>query len=136
MFPLGRRMKKKRAATDRSPKRCSAGRHTRIVTRGFRRCRPRRLGETKKDLKDRRSGACTWAANVHDYCICGRCGRENPGFSLLAHSLTLPACTLVQGSPHMFEATLAGSLPKPAWLAETHKLWPQWRLEGAELKRA
>ncbi len=36
----------------------------------------------------------------------------------------------------MFEATLAGSLPKPAWLAETHKLWPQWRLQGEELRRA
>jgi 5-methyltetrahydropteroyltriglutamate--homocysteine methyltransferase len=22
---------------------------------------------------------------------------------------------------------IAGSLPKPGWLAETHKLWPQWR---------
>jgi 5-methyltetrahydropteroyltriglutamate--homocysteine methyltransferase len=36
----------------------------------------------------------------------------------------------------MFEPTLAGSLPKPAWLAETHKLWPQWRSEGAELAAA
>ena len=36
----------------------------------------------------------------------------------------------------MFEATLGGSLPKPSWLAETHKLWPQWRLQGEELRRA
>ena len=36
----------------------------------------------------------------------------------------------------MFPATLAGSLPKPAWLAETRKLWPQWRAEGEELARA
>jgi 5-methyltetrahydropteroyltriglutamate--homocysteine methyltransferase len=36
----------------------------------------------------------------------------------------------------MFEPTLAGSLPKPAWLAETHKLWPQWRSQGAELAAA
>jgi methionine synthase II (cobalamin-independent) len=28
----------------------------------------------------------------------------------------------------MFETTLAGSLPKPSWLAETNKLWPQWKL--------
>ena len=35
----------------------------------------------------------------------------------------------------MFETTIAGSLPKPGWLAETHKLWPQWRAEGAELER-
>ncbi len=33
----------------------------------------------------------------------------------------------------MFETTIAGSLPKPAWLAETNKLWPQWKLSGAEL---
>jgi 5-methyltetrahydropteroyltriglutamate--homocysteine methyltransferase len=33
----------------------------------------------------------------------------------------------------MFETTIAGSLPKPAWLAEPNKLWPQWRATGAEL---
>jgi 5-methyltetrahydropteroyltriglutamate--homocysteine methyltransferase len=33
----------------------------------------------------------------------------------------------------MFPATVAGSLPKPSWLAEPNKLWPQWRLSGAEL---
>lgn len=33
----------------------------------------------------------------------------------------------------MFETSIAGSLPKPAWLAETDKLWPQWRLSGADL---
>jgi len=33
----------------------------------------------------------------------------------------------------MFPATVAGSLPKPAWLAEPDKLWPQWRLQGADL---
>ncbi|MCZ8122949.1 MAG: methionine synthase [Magnetospirillum sp.] len=36
----------------------------------------------------------------------------------------------------LFPTTLAGSLPKPGWLAETHKLWPKWRQEGAELARA
>ncbi len=36
----------------------------------------------------------------------------------------------------MFETTIAGSLPKPAWLAETHKLWPQWKAQGAELAEA
>ncbi len=36
----------------------------------------------------------------------------------------------------MFPTSIAGSLPKPAWLAETHKLWPQWRAEGAELQQA
>ena len=33
----------------------------------------------------------------------------------------------------MFKTTLAGSLPKPDWLAETHKLWPQWRTSGEAL---
>src|SRR5437868_4191188 len=36
----------------------------------------------------------------------------------------------------MFEATIAGSLPKPSWLAEPDKLWPAWRLAGAELAAA
>src|SRR5438552_10054805 len=36
----------------------------------------------------------------------------------------------------MFETTIAGSLPKPAWLAEPNKLWAPWRLEGAELEQA
>lgn len=35
----------------------------------------------------------------------------------------------------MFETTIAGSLPKPAWLAEPEKLWPEWRLEGEMLER-
>ena len=33
----------------------------------------------------------------------------------------------------MLQTTIAGSLPKPAWLAETEKLWPAWKLEGASL---
>ncbi|MBV8837122.1 MAG: methionine synthase [Alphaproteobacteria bacterium] len=36
----------------------------------------------------------------------------------------------------MFETTIAGSLPKPSWLAEPNKLWPQWRLAGDELAAA
>jgi 5-methyltetrahydropteroyltriglutamate--homocysteine methyltransferase len=36
----------------------------------------------------------------------------------------------------MFPTSLAGSLPKPAWLAATNKLWPQWRAEGSELAQA
>ncbi len=33
----------------------------------------------------------------------------------------------------IFPATIAGSLPKPSWLAEPNKLWPQWRLAGEDL---
>ena len=36
----------------------------------------------------------------------------------------------------IFPSTVAGSLPKPAWLAEPNKLWPQWRLQGDELAAA
>jgi 5-methyltetrahydropteroyltriglutamate--homocysteine methyltransferase len=33
----------------------------------------------------------------------------------------------------IFPTTIAGSLPKPSWLAEPNKLWPQWRLAGDDL---
>jgi len=33
----------------------------------------------------------------------------------------------------ILQTTIAGSLPKPAWLAEPKKLWSPWRLEGALL---
>jgi 5-methyltetrahydropteroyltriglutamate--homocysteine methyltransferase len=36
----------------------------------------------------------------------------------------------------LFSSTIAGSLPKPAWLAEPRKLWPTWKPEGAELAQA
>ena len=36
----------------------------------------------------------------------------------------------------MFDTTIAGSLPKPGWLAETQKLWPSWKSTGDELLQA
>ena len=36
----------------------------------------------------------------------------------------------------LFPTTVAGSLPKPEWLAEPNKLWPTWRSQGDELARA
>ena len=33
----------------------------------------------------------------------------------------------------MIPTTIAGSLPKPGWLAEPEKLWAGWRLEGGAL---
>ena len=30
----------------------------------------------------------------------------------------------------LFPTTIAGSLPKPSWLAEPNKLWAPWRLAG------
>jgi 5-methyltetrahydropteroyltriglutamate--homocysteine methyltransferase len=35
----------------------------------------------------------------------------------------------------VIETTVAGSLPKPDWLAEPEKIWAPWRLEGAELAK-
>jgi 5-methyltetrahydropteroyltriglutamate--homocysteine methyltransferase len=36
----------------------------------------------------------------------------------------------------LFPTTIAGSLPKPSWLAAPNLLWAPWRLEGEELKTA
>ena len=35
----------------------------------------------------------------------------------------------------MLETTLAGSLPKPLWLAEPERLWAPWKLEGEALRQ-
>jgi 5-methyltetrahydropteroyltriglutamate--homocysteine methyltransferase len=36
----------------------------------------------------------------------------------------------------LFPTTIAGSLPKPEWLAEPNVLWAPWKSAGAELERA
>jgi 5-methyltetrahydropteroyltriglutamate--homocysteine methyltransferase len=36
----------------------------------------------------------------------------------------------------MFETSIAGSLPKPSWLAEPNMLWAPWKLSGDELAAA
>jgi 5-methyltetrahydropteroyltriglutamate--homocysteine methyltransferase len=36
----------------------------------------------------------------------------------------------------MLETTIAGSLPKPDWLADPERLWAPWRLQGAQLEKA
>lgn len=36
----------------------------------------------------------------------------------------------------LFPTTIAGSLPKPEWLAEPNTLWAPWKLQGAELANA
>ena len=36
----------------------------------------------------------------------------------------------------MFPTTIAGSLPKPPWLAEPNKLWAPWRLAARFLVEA
>ena len=36
----------------------------------------------------------------------------------------------------LFPTTIAGSLPKPEWLAEPNMLWAPWKSKGDELARA
>lgn len=36
----------------------------------------------------------------------------------------------------LYQTTIAGSLPKPFWLAEPEKLWPEWKFAGDDLARA
>ena len=36
----------------------------------------------------------------------------------------------------LFPAAVCGSLPKPAWLSETNKLWPAWIPAASELPSA
>ena len=36
----------------------------------------------------------------------------------------------------MFTTAIAGSLPKPSWLAEAEKLWPPWKPAQADLPQA
>src|SRR5438309_7568532 len=38
--------------------------------------------------------------------------------------------------PMLFPTTIAGSLPKPEWLAEPNTLWAPWKSSGEELARA
>src|SRR5712671_81719 len=53
-------------------------------------------------------------------------GRDKPGHD-----------GVTKGSGVMiFPTTVAGSLPKPSWLAEPNKLWAPWKLAGAELQAA
>src|ERR1700759_1648294 len=43
----------------------------------------------------------------------------------------------ISGRPSMvFPTTIAGSLPKPEWLAEPNMLWAPWKAKGEELARA
>ena len=35
--------------------------------------------------------------------------------------------------PKLLQTTIAGSLPKPAWLATPNELWAPWKLEGDAL---
>jgi 5-methyltetrahydropteroyltriglutamate--homocysteine methyltransferase len=43
---------------------------------------------------------------------------------------------MMSSTASLFPTTIAGSLPKPAWLAEPNKLWAPWRSKGEELANA
>jgi 5-methyltetrahydropteroyltriglutamate--homocysteine methyltransferase len=51
-------------------------------------------------------------------------------------ALSAPAAIPEGQEEPMLKTTIAGSLPKPSWLAEPRKLWPAWRAEGAALDEA
>src|SRR5882724_10681438 len=59
-------------------------------------------------------------------------------YSLLAirHSPLAIRDDALEETPMLFPTTVAGSLPKPSWLAEPNKLWPQWKLSGDALAAA
>ena len=46
------------------------------------------------------------------------------------------AAMITSRATPLFPTTIAGSLPKPAWLAAPNKLWAPWRLQGDELAEA
>src|SRR5207247_5612283 len=43
---------------------------------------------------------------------------------------------MTREDPEMLLTTIAGSLPKPSWLAEPRTLWAPWRLSGEALSEA
>jgi hypothetical protein len=47
-----------------------------------------------------------------------------------------PMTRLEEGKYDMLETTIAGSLPKPAWLAKPRMLWAPWQFEGEALVEA
>src|SRR5437588_9261375 len=42
----------------------------------------------------------------------------------------------VREAPMLFPTTIAGSLPKPEWLAQPNTLWAPWKSKGDEVARA
>jgi 5-methyltetrahydropteroyltriglutamate--homocysteine methyltransferase len=58
-----------------------------------------------------------------------------PTCRIVDHLTGATSSTMTIGET-LFPTTIAGSLPKPAWLAAPQKLWAPWRLEGEELAAA
>jgi 5-methyltetrahydropteroyltriglutamate--homocysteine methyltransferase len=49
---------------------------------------------------------------------------------------TIRCSPMLMKGDEMLKTTIAGSLPKPSWLAEPERLWAPWKLSGPELDRA
>jgi 5-methyltetrahydropteroyltriglutamate--homocysteine methyltransferase len=58
-----------------------------------------------------------------------------PTRRIVDHLIGATSSTMTIGET-LFPTTIAGSLPKPAWLAAPEKLWAPWRLKGEELAAA
>jgi 5-methyltetrahydropteroyltriglutamate--homocysteine methyltransferase len=84
----------------------------------------------------RRRGAAVGAAEALPCCIAppGAASSRRP--NALQVSGPHRYAGAVPGEEMMLETTIAGSLPKPAWLAEPEKLWAAWRQEGDALLQA
>src|SRR5437763_1968306 len=99
-----------------------------------------------------RRAARRWriAAGLPRPCCCSSCRRRRlPSLCCAGAPATnwrrwpasappraMPSATpfLPRWSSSMLETTIAGSLPKPAWLAEPRMLWAPWRLDGEALR--
>src|SRR5262249_34057775 len=64
-----------------------------------------------------------------ELCVAGACPPNSRAHPCQSDAVFLKGVA-------MFETTIAGSLPKPAWLAKPGMLWAPWQLEGEALSEA
>ena len=89
----------------------------------------------KNELKQRNDFASAMAVLPKRLINARNCSDNRP-------DATASRCKTCRGvamppSDHvLFPTTIAGSLPKPSWLAEPNKLWAPWRLDSDELQAA
>src|SRR5512135_1664156 len=89
-------------------------------------------GPTSRIRMPRSPGRYSCPLSFHSSSVCGMVSLSTVRpFSI---GCRLPRSS--RGRQRMFETTIAGSLPKPFWLAEPGKLWPEWRTAGEDLARA
>src|SRR5262249_35498157 len=95
-----------------------------------RRARPTRRAPQRDRLSVGRTGGVSASPRAHRH-------RRRAAARALRLALWLDAgLRLRSPSMPLFATTIAGSLPKPAWLAEPNRLWPPWRATGAGLADA